>query len=324
MSEPGTNVDQLRTKIRYIFESYLEHDIASELKIVSEYFSYLGEAIDYRRIRIEADSELLNRFESITLWLHEVLKQYPEAIRNQIQNVLLQSKISEIVAVAANIPKSAMNRAWLGQSPAFGLFIALNRLFLGTLELSPERMSLLQSSSLFEAKVALKRLSQTLDYAASLKRVEYEASFEDFKANYDPDLINKTRVLALMHVLRVQASEIIDEKNRTSILSRLDELEAEVKKSKTKWGPIILHFFVLFGFLADLKTLQPDLYKDAHKTVETIIVELHQGGRVQSNKVLLEGPNEGASKSSEKFPEEPSRAILPSLPEMAPKSEDED
>ncbi|NMR28038.1 hypothetical protein HH219_21370 [Pseudoalteromonas sp. NEC-BIFX-2020_015] len=41
--------------------------------------------------------------------------------------------------------------------------------------------------------------------------------------------------------------------------------------------------FVIFGFTADLKTLDPTIYSKPHKTIEAILFNLHEEGQVENN-----------------------------------------
>ena len=95
----------------------------------------------------------------------------------------------------------------------------------------------------------------------------------------------------MVNYLRVQASSISDEAVRARLTNKLADLEAEIRKPKVRWGIVITGFFILFGFLADLKTVYPTIYDKPLKTVTSILLVLHKDGLVSSKEqpLLSEG-----------------------------------
>ena len=124
-----------------------------------------------------------------------------------------------------------------------------------------------------------------------------------FKSSYNPDLINKAKVSALVGVLISQISDLPQDANTELLLNKLESIESEVKKSKPHWGLIFSTLFVIFGFTADLKTLNPDVYERPLQTIETILFTVHEEGKVETNRKvagLLNAPDKKDRDSSEK------------------------
>ena len=70
---------------------------------------------------------------------------------------------------------------------------------------------------------------------------------------------------------------------------RVDRIEEELRRPKPRWGRIIAAVFIVFGFLADLKTLKPTVYDSVYRTAHAIVQMLHVEGSVehQQRKPLL-------------------------------------
>ena len=123
------------------------------------------------------------------------------------------------------------------------------------------------------------------------------------KDHYDPDLISRNKLLALFHILQVEVAELPEGSTKKILLTKLEAIEAELRKPKIKWGTIIMSFFVLFGFLADLKTLSPATYDKSYRVISEIISVMHMEGSVSASK-----------HSVPKLPDVPRDATLPPPP----------
>lgn len=276
--------DYLKWHIQTLFRRGIEHDLPEDLRYVSDYYSYLADSIDHNKPEVTADRELIELFESVSLWLHDKLLSYPESVRHQVSDIFRSKDLCQVFAIISSLTEKefrTMRRERIGRPFPISLFL---RWFFPILE-DPN----LTLAQLFEAKMALRRLAQILKFASSLDVVDYDETLRDFKNNYDPNLVDKNKLLALISLLRVQLSAVQEEDHRDKLSEKLDSLEAELKKPRVRWGIVITGFFILFGFLADLKTLHPTVYVQPLRTVETILSVLHQDGQVQKPALLLIG-----------------------------------
>ncbi len=282
-----TNIEYLKIQIQNLFSRYFDRDPTENLRYVSEYFGYLADAIDYERFSINADKELVDSFESIYLWLQDELLYYPESIRNQVIEIVKNKELCEIFAIISNLSKEDLVKIWkrkkFKHNPILLLLLMFNRSFV----LPPGDKEYITSTKLFDAKMGLRRLSQIVKFTSSQKLFDYDENFKDFKSNYDPNLINKNKIVTLINLLRVEAANIPDEENKKKLFEKLDNLESEVKRPKVRWAIVITGFFVIFGFLSDLKTLNPTMYERSLKIAESIISVLHQDGLVQKSQPAL-------------------------------------
>ena len=220
------------------------------------------------------------------MWLQDRLVVYPDSIRRQISNIVEKDSLCDLFAVLSVLSPKEINNI-RQQSSVFSALYSFG--FWRTPR--PDGLKQLTRSKVLGAKMALNRLSQVLEFAASIEVVDYDETFGDFKDNYDPNIIDKTRLLTLINYLHDQANSISDEAVRTRLTMRLDDLEAEIRKPKVRWGVIITGVFILFGFLADLKTMHPTIYDKPLQTVNSILLVLHNDGLVSSKKqhLLSEG-----------------------------------
>src|ERR1035437_4233583 len=92
----------------------------------------------------------------------------------------------------------------------------------------------LSLENLFKAKLALSRLAQIVKYASTIEVVDNDAGFYDLKDHYDPDLIQKAKVVALVNLVRIQVDTLPDKDVARRIIDRIDRIEKEVRKPKPK------------------------------------------------------------------------------------------
>ncbi len=307
--------DIMKKRIDWLFSSYIQHDISDELKDIADFYSFIAERINPRTFTIEIRPDLIQCFESVYLLLLDKIRIYPDTIQNQIATITRENHICDIMAVAGSIDTKDLTRIRFKDS--FQAFIELFPFFGNKFRIRIESGEYIDITrkSLFNLKVALNRLSSILTYAASIKLIDYDESFYKFKKNYDPDLIDKSKLLAFINILRVQVNNNPDSKEKDIILDKLENIETELRRSKARWGIVITGFFILFGFLADLKTIEPDIYKEPYAIVQKVIATMHHDGVVSSKPPqLLE--NKKSENSETEHIEQP-RVVL------RPKREDE-
>jgi hypothetical protein len=140
------------------------------------------------------------------------------------------------------------------------------------------------SSDLFDAKIGLTRLAQIVRYASTIELLDYDMGIDELSDHYDPALLEKPKLLALVNVLKLQVGGLVDESIRRRLTERIDKLEEEIRRPRPRWGRIISGFFIIFSFVADLKTVSPSLYDSVYKTAESIIMVLHRDAAVEQQR----------------------------------------
>lgn len=287
-----------------------------------EYYSYLESRIDYERFHLTATPELLGAFESVFLWLQDKLLAYPDGIRNQVLAIIRDKQLCETIGIVANL--SDRHLQYLRLRPLFRVLIAVFSLVGLRTDLTSEEKRYLTAEKLFETKVSLGRLSQILLFATTIEAVDYDESFQEFRDHYDPNLVNKHKLVALINILRVQIQAVPNEDYKKLVLEKLEGLEAELKRSKVRWGVVISGFFVLLGFLADVKTVAPSVYERPIELVERILGVLHSDGVVRQSRPSLLALSDEApyDKPDDDVPSH--AAIPPEAPRSREEQEDDD
>ncbi|WP_339745149.1 hypothetical protein [uncultured Rubinisphaera sp.] len=279
MANGESQESRILQRIELLLSRYHERDLAYDLDVVSDYYAFLADRIDYEHMHVDSARPLLETFESVFLWMKDALLQYPETIRQQVLDIIEEKQLCEIISIIANLSDSHLRRlqrrGFLGRLPRLNSFLGISFV------LPPKERDYLSPTKLFDAKLGLKRLSQILRFASTVKVTDYDETFRDFRDNYDPNLIDKDKLLALTHILRVQLNEAPESRHTKLVLERLDAIESELKKSRVRWGIVITGFFVLYGFFADIETLHPGAFNRATQTVKNILNVLHQDGGVQ-------------------------------------------
>ncbi|WP_444891820.1 hypothetical protein ACJJIE_11880 [Microbulbifer sp. TRSA001] len=284
MSEEELN--KLKEKIGYMLDGKDYHSNKEYMLSVSQYYRYMSESIASDDILIDCDKDLLVNFEAIYLWLQEQLAYVPSHLKDQVEEIFKTAKLCELFAILSSLSDkeiwSINRRRRLNSS--VGIFTSL---FSRRSHSDLEESQLVSGSHLVEAKVALTRLCQVTKFASSKVENDFysDDGFESYSNRYNPEMINKIKVVALVNLLKSQLSEVDQNDDVRLLLEKLDEVEKELGKRRPHWGLIFSTLFVIFGFTADLKTLDPTIYSKAHKTIEAILFNLHEEGQVEKNTV---------------------------------------
>jgi hypothetical protein len=270
--------DSIKQRIDWLFA--IQRDISDELKDIAKYYSFLAEKINPKTFSIEIHQDLIQCFESVYLLLLDKMQFYPDAIRNQVSTINRENHICDIMAVAGSIEPKDLNRIKFRSS--FQALAAIIPFIWRSFRISIDSGEYVDITrkSLFKLKVSLNRLSSILTYAATMKLADYDESFYKFRKSYDPDLIDRNKLLAFINILRVQINNNPDSKEKSVIFEKLDNIETELRRSKVRWGIVITGFFILFGFFADLKTIAPDIYKEPYAIVQKVLTTIHEDGVV--------------------------------------------
>lgn len=314
------NETEVSETVELLFRRAYQDDLPTALRNIADYFEFLAERIHPQRGVVSTDPALIGRFEAVYLWLSDRLLMYPDAVRNQVRELVSQKALCERFAVIASVVEEAV----AGTEPARGKAVRVakrGRVLVEALAAAarvglPEESTFPTREQLSDIKITLRRLAQILRYASSLDAPDYEETFADVRENYDPNLIDKNRLGVLINILRIQVAEVPDEIRRQKLLHSIDRLEAETRRPKVRWGVVIAGFFVLFGFLADLKSLSPEHYEAPLRTVETIISVLHEDAQVQKSRgVLPRAPSDDSpvEQGGQHSTEYPMRALPPEL-----------
>lgn len=299
--------DSIKQPIDWLFA--IPRDISDELKDIAKYYSFLAEKINPKTFSIEIRKDLIQCFESVYLLLIDKMQIYPDAIRNQVSNINRENHICDIMAVAGSIEPADLNRIKFRSSfqVIADIIPFIGRSFRISID-NGEYVDITRKS-LFKLKVSLNRLSSILNYAATIKLADYDESFYKFRKSYNPELIDKNKLLAFINILRVQINNNPDSKEKSVIVEKLDNIETELRRSRVRWGIVITGFFILFGFFADLKTIAPDIYKEPYAIVQKVLATIHEDGVVSGKPPqLLE--NKRSDDTSEKEPIEQPRVAL--------------
>lgn len=264
-----------RSEYKYEVESY------------ARVFKYLASSIDYKKRLIHANIKVLMSFESIYLAVCDLLQSYPQDLRKQIDEIIISENLIKIIAYVANTSEEDK------------VYIAKRNLLMDVLDAIPIGMKMnsdvetirLSSTRLFNMKIAFNRIKQILEYATTIKTHRNEEIIDEFRDRYNPDLINKNNIVSLLGVAKVQLSLLPNTNDKSRLERKVRQLENEINNPKTNWVSLISSAFVVFGFVADLKSVEPNVYDNIYSTISQIIQTMHYGGMASSGDLTKRLPN---------------------------------
>lgn len=277
-------LEKLREGISRTLEGRDYPSVKDKMLTVSNYYRYMSTSIASDEILIDCDRELLSNFEAVYLWLIEQLVYLPTHLKDQVEGIFKEAKLCELFAILSSLSDKeiwTINRRRRMNS-SFGVFSSIFKIVNSR---EHEETQLVSTTHLVNAKVSLARLSQVTKFSASKFGDDFYAvdGFEEFSSRYNPNIINKARIVALVNLLKSQFHEIDESDDTKLILEKLEQVEKEINKIRPHWGLIFSTIFVIFGFTADLKTLNPDVYAKPLQTIEAILFNLHEDGQVEKN-----------------------------------------
>lgn len=301
-----------RIHVDLLFSKYVRlhgRDLSDELRTIADFFSFLSERVIPHKLVFDVDTDLLERFEPVYLLLLDKLNLYPPSLRAQAEEIARQANLCNIIAVASALGLRMRRRLHLYGVSSI-IFQSIS--FFGIKATLNDQTKLrVNADMLFQMQVALKRLAGIVRYASSIELVDYDETFHEFKKNYDPDLVDRSKLLALLNILRMDINSHPASDEKALILAKLEHIEQELKRPKVRWGVVVTSFFILFGFMADLKTLKPDIYTKPLAIVEQILSCLHQDGLVSTKAPQLLGPHDHDSEDQPDNGVNEVKAVLP-------------
>ena len=278
-------LEQLKKDILYTVENREYPSNKDKMLVISKYYKYISSSILINPVIIKSDRDLLSEFEAVYFWLEEQFTYLPESLSMQIKKIHDENQLSTLFAVLFSLDIDDLDKFYKQKErenyqgilkSVFNLKITIS---------TPEAYENISNKRLINAKIALNRLSQMVKFAASKVDNDYynPELFQDFSDNYNPEIINKNKILSLVSLFKSQLEGLNKDKNVDLLLEKLNSVEKEINKRKPHWGIIFSTLFVIFGFTADLKTISPEIYEKPFKTIEAIIVNLHEDGQVKKS-----------------------------------------
>lgn len=191
----------LKIKIDLLFSDYIEHEPSEDLRTISEYFELLAECINVEAGDCTIAPDFLRHFEAVSLLLRDRLRLYPPTIPKQVE-VILDKNVERVFAILSTFSRREVRRML-----RLSFIEAFTRGFSFGTSRGDERLT---RTNLFDAKIALNRLSQILRYASSIQLLDYDIDVEQLSDHYDPRLLDKPKLLALINLLKVQVGSVAD------------------------------------------------------------------------------------------------------------------
>jgi hypothetical protein len=276
-------------RVEQLFSKYSQKDTEEELSLISEYLAVLAAKIDIEELNVTVTHELLKNFNAVVLLLRDRLLLYPENFQAQILELLTKSdaeRIFDVISVSS--PAQLARMLHPSRSISRVLFEGLDS-WRGKRELDPRAISV---SNLFDAKVALNKLAQLTKYLSTIEIKNYEPEWQEFSDHFNPNLLDKQKLLALVDRLKGGILGVDDLHVQRRIQEYVEKLETEIRRTKPRWGRIIAGFFVVLSFVADLKTVSPGVYDSVYNDVLHILTVVTQDSGVERQRQVPYLPQE--------------------------------
>jgi len=257
------------------------------LKEIAEYYEYLSENLDFPSLGSDINFKLITSFESIWYILQYCLKDDDPKTLKTIEDIFKESNMFNFFSIlAVLIPNNGLlryRRRKLFRSISF----TVPSIILNIKDNNAEN-NVINSDTVLGIKAAIFRVANIVRTINSDDFSEDIGLDRDIKTRYNPELIDKEKILALLELLKNNIISISETEDTKILLSKIDIIEIEVKKKQNiKWGKVFALIFTIFGFVSNMKTIFPEQYDNAFYLLSRIITTVTNEGqvdRVNSNK----------------------------------------
>lgn len=279
------------SRIEFVLMNKEEVDLPYELKSIGDYYEFLALNLSRRNKLQNIPYELVSLFESVNLTMLDYLEYYPGNIKNQVTEIVEKNQLCEFFAEVSIVAAQSDGYQSLIYQPRSPFEI-----FARAFTFRPfEDDTQLSNNRILKVKTALTRLAQIIKYSSAKETHYIRSDFNEFQEHFNFELIDKEKVVALISLLKSELkTKDAKDLRIQKLIDKVDSVEREVrKKSRINWSCVVTTIFVVYGFLADFKTLSPNQYDRAHKIAEQIMQVLHYEPQVdKSNNINPFGDSE--------------------------------
>lgn len=228
-TEDEKKLEYLKLRISLLFSNYIDHEPSEDIECIGQYFSYLSENINHKLGLITSDRELILQFEAVCLLLKDRLTIYPESVKKQVTGILDGGELTKLFGALGTLDEKdfqrmVRNTELVDEKLNLGYFFGQIYYLFITLLFPVDREFGINRGQLLQAKILLNRLAQILHFTSTIELFDYEGSDSKLKDHYDPNLIQKEKIIALIALLRVQLKIIPDQSIQDKVTERLDSL----------------------------------------------------------------------------------------------------
>lgn len=278
--------DAVLDRVGIIIEGKAGSDLQSELSGVAEYLEAVAEDLYSTGTITIANKDRFRVFEPIYLWLRNTLTVFPGDLAGQVQEIYSSADLCQTIAAILHLsPRHLRASRFHEVNSTLPTIVRMCTDVMRVLMIGPRSGSkYVESSKLFDTRIALQRASGLVRYAASTANDPYESATVGFESHVDTSRIDKPKLAALLEQLARQVEELSDGNVKAVLREKVDQLRREVSSPKVKWGYVITSFFILFSFVADAKSIFPDAYDTVEQTVKEILETVHRSAQRHNSK----------------------------------------
>jgi hypothetical protein len=249
------------------------------LKEIAEYYGYLSENLDFPSLGSDLNFKLITSFESIWYILQYYLKDIDPLLLKTIEDIFQRSNIFNFFSLLAIlIPNNGLiryRRRKLFQSISFSIPSIL------TINNDNTENNTINSDTVLSIKAAIFRVASIVNTISIDDYSEDIGLDKNIKTRYNPELIDKEKILVLLELLKNNIISISETEDTKILITKIEIIENEIKKKQNiKWGKVFALIFVIFGFISNMKTIFPEQYDKAFYSLSRIITTITNEGQV--------------------------------------------
>ncbi|NOY43354.1 MAG: hypothetical protein GXP26_16155 [Planctomycetes bacterium] len=259
-------------------------ELKDRLRNAASYLRFIGSRLDPHTRDLRIPDELANRFESLSLWIRKIMPELPPEVREQAIALLDDTKTEQTIVTLHTLGEDIRRRLRFRQSSSFVVMFA-NVFGLFKTGLDESIAELVSEEQLQIIKVALGRLAGMLEYAAEDLSQDEEIDDIFYRQHYDPQLVDRARVLVLLNSITLQLESLPDDEVKKHLLQNVERLKREASRSRPRWRSFLGNALIILAIIADIKTMHPDIGEEILRTIDVVIQTVVSECQVTPNRM---------------------------------------
>lgn len=191
---------------------------------ISEYYRYLSENLTFPLLGSDLPIDFITSFESVWYILQYYLKSIDANALKSIEEILIKSNALEIFSILAVLLPNNELRRYRRKSIFSSISYSIPSLGLNVELGSDSSKSIIDSEVVLKIKASIFRITSIINNVSVNDYSDDLTVDESIKTRFNPELIDKDKLIALLSLLKSNISSLPETKDTKVLLSKMNSL----------------------------------------------------------------------------------------------------
>ena len=188
---------------------------------ISEYYRYLSENLTFPLLGSDLPIDFITSFESVWYILQYYLKSIDANALKSIEEILIKSNALEIFSILAVLLPNNELRRYRRKSIFSSISYSIPSLGLNVELGSDSSKSIIDSEVVLKIKASIFRITSIINNVSVNDYSDDLTVDESIKTRFNPELIDKDKLIALLSLLKSNISSLPETKDTKVLLSKM-------------------------------------------------------------------------------------------------------